>query len=53
MLFTVINKDSKEIFDVYDISYDKNGYARFLIYNNGQWLRLSAKHFMPVSWVGK
>jgi hypothetical protein len=51
-MFTVINKDSKEIHDVYDISYDKKGYPHFLIFKDGQWLRLSAKHFLPV-WFGK
>lgn len=51
-MFTVINKDSNEIIDVYDISYDKKGYPHFLIYKDGQWLRLSAKHFAPVSWIG-
>ena len=50
-MFTVINKDSKEIVDVYDITYDKNGYPRFLIFKDNQWLCLSAKHFMPVSWM--
>ena len=51
-MFTVINKDSKEIIDVYDITYNKSGYPIFLIYNDGQWIRMSAKHFAPVSWIG-
>ena len=46
-MFTVINKDSKEIIDVYDITYNKSGYPIFLIYNDGQWIRMSAKHFRP------
>lgn len=33
---------------VYDITYDAiTGYPQFLIYEDGQWLRLSAKHFAP------
>lgn len=52
-MFTVINKDSKEIVDVYDITYDNKGYPHFLIYKDNQWLRLSAKHFAPVEWIGR
>ena len=52
-MFTVINKDSKDIYDVYDVSYDKKGYPHFLVFKDGQWLRLSAKHFVPVSWIGR
>lgn len=51
-MFTVINKNSKEIVDVYDIAYDKAGYPHFLIYKDGQWLRISAKYFAPISWIG-
>ena len=50
-MFTVINKNNKEICDVYDITYDKAGYPHFLIYKDGQWVRLSAKNFAPVSWI--
>lgn len=50
-MFTVINKDSKEIVDVYDVAYDKKGYAHFLIYKDNQWIRMSAKHFTPVEFV--
>ena len=52
-MFTVINKDSKEFYDVYDVSYDKKGYPHFLVFKDGQWLRLSAKHFCPVSRVDR
>ena len=44
----VENKNNNRIYEVFDITYDKNGYPRFLIYNNGQWLRMSAKHFRPL-----
>ena len=38
----------KECFvEVYDVMYDSTGYPHFLIYRDGQWLRISAKHFMP------
>lgn len=32
---------------VYDITYDNKGYPHFLIYEDGQWKRVSAKHFKP------
>lgn len=31
-------------FTVYDIRCDKNGYPHFLIYVDGQWKYVSAKH---------
>ena len=30
---------------IYDVSYNKSGYPMFLIYNDGQWIRKSAKYF--------
>lgn len=33
---------------IYDISYDSTGYPLFLIYINGQWIRKSAKYFIPI-----
>lgn len=47
MSMIVVNKNSNEQYSVYDITYDNNGYPRFLIYKDGQWLRMSAKHFRP------
>lgn len=53
MLFQVLPKGDIEyspVIDtipVYDVSYDSNGYPMFLIYQHGQWLRKSAKHFRP------
>lgn len=32
---------------IYDITYDSTGYPQFLIRMKGQWVRKSAKHFMP------
>lgn len=43
----VINKDNGKDYKVYDITYDKAGYPHFLIYKDGQWLRMSAKYFRP------
>lgn len=43
----VINKDNGKDYTVYDISYDNTGYPHFLVYENGQWIRMSAKHFRP------
>lgn len=36
-------------YKVYDITYDKAGYPHFLIYKEGQWLRVSAKYFRPIN----
>ena len=50
-MFAVINKENEEIYHVYDVAYDKTGYPHFLVYENGQWVRMSAKHFAPVDWI--
>ena len=47
MNLNVINKDNGKDCKVYDIAYDKAGYPHFLIYKDGQWIRMSAKHFRP------
>ena len=47
MYVNLINKDNGKDYKVYDISYDKAGYPHFLIYKDGQWVRMSAKHFRP------
>ena len=49
MTTNVINKNNNEMYNVYDITYDKAGYPHFLIYKDGQWLRMSAKYFRPYS----
>ena len=46
--FNVINKDSKESYEVFDITYNNAGYPHFLVYKDGQWLRMSAKYFRPM-----
>lgn len=47
MLFKVVLIDTNEIVDVYDVTYDSNGYPQFLIYRNNQWIRKSAKNYKP------
>ena len=38
---------ANEHYAVYSVDTDTNGYPRFLIYHNNQWLWKSAKHFSP------
>ena len=38
---------TNEHYAVYSVDTDTNGYPRFLIYHNNQWLWKSAKHFSP------
>ena len=33
---------------VYDITYDKSGFPQFLIHDDGEWIRKSAKYFSPI-----
>lgn len=47
-MFKVIHKKSKEIYKVYDIQYDASGFPHFIVYQDGQWLRVNAKHFKPM-----
>lgn len=49
----VVNKDDNRKYEVYDITYDKTGYPHFLVYKDNQWLRLSAKHFVPNNYKPK
>ena len=48
-LFSVILKETDDIKSVYDVRINKTGYPHFLIYDDGQWKYMSAKHFEPVS----
>ena len=43
----IVEKETEIIYDIYDITYDKNGYPQFLIFKDGQWIRRSAKYFKP------
>lgn len=47
MNLNVINKSNGKDYKVYDITYDKAGYPHFLVYKDGQWIRMSAKNFRP------
>lgn len=47
MNFFVTNKNNGDMYEVYDVVYNKAGYPHFLIYKDGEWVRLSAKNFMP------
>ena len=49
MNFFVTNKDNGDMYEVYDVVYNKAGYPHFLIYKDGEGIRLSAKHFKPFS----
>ena len=56
-VFTVNRKEKVEYDSNSGISFssvkvfngrdDKNGYPHFLIYENGEWKYVSAKHFVP------
>lgn len=41
------NKEDNREYQIFDITYDQSGYPQFLVYKDGQWLRMSAKHFTP------
>lgn len=45
MIYTY--KNESRIVKVYDITYDSKGFPLFLIYLDGQWIRKSAKYFIP------
>ena len=47
MSFLVTNKDNGEMYEVYNVVYNKAGYPHFLIYKDGCWLRISATYFEP------
>ena len=36
MITYIMNKDNDKMCEVFDITYDKNGYPRFLVYKDGQ-----------------
>lgn len=57
IVFTANRKDNVEYdnnsgislssIKVYNVRDDKNGFPHFLIYENGEWKYVSAKHFVP------
>ena len=47
-MFKVRHKVSNSIHEVYDIQYDPiTSYPHFLIYENNDWVKVSAKHYEP------
>lgn len=46
-MFQVQTKVTKKLVDVYDVKRDANGYPRFLVYKDGQWVYRTAKIFEP------
>lgn len=49
-VFQVVKKENHNIIrEVYDVRNDNCGYPHFLIYENGEWKYVSAKHFVPYS----
>ena len=48
MIFTLYNKQTEQEATIYSVR-NKNGYPMFLIYECGQWLWRSAKHFKPLN----
>lgn len=47
-MFTVFNKITDQHCVVYGVRTDKKGYPYFLIYDDPQWVWMSAKHFVPI-----
>ena len=45
-MWYIFDIQPKEVF-VYDISYNSTGHPLFLTYIDGQWIRKSAKYFIP------
>lgn len=43
-----VNKENGLVYRIYDIVYDSSGYPSFLYYDNGKWIRTSAKYFCPI-----
>lgn len=47
-MFSVWGKRENRLVTVYDVTYDAvTGYPQFLIYDEGAWRRVSAKHYEP------
>lgn len=44
---TLLYKPDNALYEIFDISYDSDGFPLFLFYRNGEWIRKSAKYFTP------
>lgn len=52
--FQVVRKEDHSVIrKVYDVRNDNCGYPHFLIYENGEWKYVSAKHFVPYSSISR
>lgn len=47
-LMYCFNKKDNNIYRIFDIAYDSNGYPSFLYFDGNQWIREKAKHFIPI-----
>lgn len=44
----LLYKPDNLVYEIYDITYDSAGFPHFLFYREGEWLRKSAKYFLPL-----
>lgn len=44
----VRNKETEEVYKVYNIKDNKDNYPLFLIYSKNKWIYMSAKFYEPV-----
>lgn len=49
----VMTKDDNQVYEVFDISYDRHDYPKFLIYDGRAWVNRSAKYFRPAIMAGQ
>ena len=42
-----VKDENNKVFTVFDVTYDNNGHAQFLVYDKNRWIRCSAKMFKP------
>lgn len=47
-MFQVRSILDNQLYIVYDVKYDRNGYPQFLVYIKDSWRTISAKNFEPV-----
>lgn len=47
-MFNVIDKETNLTTLVYSVKEDKQGFAKFLVYEKNQWKWKSAKYFIPL-----
>lgn len=47
-MFAVQNKVNGKVYNVFHVAYNPSGYPTFLIYDDGQWRRVSAKYYRSI-----